>query len=50
MPKALVVYGTRTGTAAITAQEIAQTLQKRGIESKVVDAKKKKSNPPQSMT
>jgi len=26
MSKALVVYGTRTGTAAITAQEIAQTL------------------------
>ncbi len=42
MPKALVVYGTRTGTAAITAQEIAQTLQNQGIESKVVDAKKEK--------
>jgi menaquinone-dependent protoporphyrinogen oxidase len=42
MSKALVVYGTRTGTAAITAQEIAQTLQKQGIEAKVVDAKKEK--------
>lgn len=42
MSKALVVYGTRTGTAAITAQEIAQTLQKQGIETHVVDAKKEK--------
>jgi len=42
MSKALIVYGTRTGTAAITAQEIAQTLQKQGIETKVVDAKKEK--------
>ena len=42
MPKALVVYGTRTGTAAITAQEIAQTLQKQGIEAKVLNAKKEK--------
>jgi len=42
MTKALIVYGTRTGTAAITAQEIAQTLQKQGIEAKVVNAKKEK--------
>jgi menaquinone-dependent protoporphyrinogen oxidase len=42
MVKALVVDGTRTGTAAITAQEIAQTLQKQGIETRVVDAKKEK--------
>jgi len=42
MSKALIVYGTRTGTAAITAQEIAQTLQSEGVETKVVDAKKEK--------
>ena len=42
MSKALVVYGTRTGTAATTAQEIAQTLQKHGIEAKVLNAKKEK--------
>ena len=42
MPKALVVYGTRTGTAGVTAQEISQTLQKQGIETKVVDAKREK--------
>lgn len=42
MQKALIVYGTRTGTAAITAQEIAQTLEKQGVETKVVNAKKEK--------
>ncbi len=42
MTKCLVVYGTRTGTAAVTAQEIAQTLQEQGIETKVVNAKKEK--------
>ena len=42
MSKALVVYGTRTGTAAITAQDIAQTLHKQGIEAKVLNAKKEK--------
>ena len=42
MSKALIVYGTRTGTAAITAQEIAQTLQSEGLETKVMDAKKEK--------
>jgi menaquinone-dependent protoporphyrinogen IX oxidase len=43
MPKALIVYGTRTGTAAITAQDIAQQLQNQGVETKVVDAKKEKN-------
>ncbi|MCW4004788.1 MAG: flavodoxin domain-containing protein [Candidatus Bathyarchaeota archaeon] len=42
MSKALIVYGTRTGTAAVTAQDIAQTLQKQGVEAKVVNAKKEK--------
>ena len=42
MSKALVVFGTRTGTAAITAQEIAQALQKQGIDAKVLNAKKEK--------
>ena len=42
MSKALVVYGTRTGTAAMTSQEIAQTLQGQGIEARVVNAKKEK--------
>jgi menaquinone-dependent protoporphyrinogen oxidase len=42
MSKALIVYGTRTGTAEITAQEIAQTLQKQGVDAKVVNAKKEK--------
>jgi menaquinone-dependent protoporphyrinogen oxidase len=42
MSKALIVYGTRTGTAAITAQEIAQSLQSEGVETKVVNAKKEK--------
>ena len=42
MPKALIVYGTRTGTAAITAREIAQELQDGGVETRVVDAKKEK--------
>jgi menaquinone-dependent protoporphyrinogen IX oxidase len=42
MSKALIVYGTRTGTAAVTAQDIAQVLQKQGVEAKVVNAKKEK--------
>src|SRR5512137_2337509 len=42
MSKALIVYGTRTGTAAITAKDIAQQLQNQGVETKVVDAKKEK--------
>jgi len=42
MPRALIVYGTRTGTAAVTAQDIAKQLQNQGVETKVVDAKKEK--------
>lgn len=42
MSKVLIVYGTRTGTAAITAQEIAQTFQKQNIEVKLVNVKKEK--------
>lgn len=42
MSKVLIVYGTRTGTAAITAQDIARELQNQGVETKVVDAKKEK--------
>ena len=42
MKKALIVYGTRTGTAEVTAKQIAQTLQTKGIEVKVVNAKKEK--------
>ncbi len=42
MSKALVLYGTRTGTAAVTAQEIAQVLQRKGFETKLADAKKEK--------
>jgi menaquinone-dependent protoporphyrinogen oxidase len=42
MSKALIVYGTRTGTAAITAQDIAETLQKKGIETRVLNTKKEK--------
>ncbi|MCQ5377015.1 MAG: flavodoxin domain-containing protein [Candidatus Methanomethylicia archaeon] len=42
MSKALIVYGTRTGTAAITAKDIVQQLQSQGVETRVVDAKKEK--------
>lgn len=42
MSKALIVYGTRTGTAATTAHDIAQELQSRGIETHIVNAKKEK--------
>jgi menaquinone-dependent protoporphyrinogen oxidase len=42
LTKALIVYGTRTGTAAVTASEIAKTLQEQGLETKLVDAKKEK--------
>ena len=42
MSKVLIVYGTRTGTAAITAGDIAQQLQNQGVETKVVDSKKEK--------
>lgn len=36
----MVVYGTRTGAAAFTAHEIAQELQRLGVETRVIDAKK----------
>jgi len=42
MAKALVVYGTRYGTTANTAEVIADTLKQEGFETKVVDAKKEK--------
>jgi menaquinone-dependent protoporphyrinogen oxidase len=42
MSKALIVYGTRTGTTAETSEVIAETLRKEGLEVKVVDAKKDK--------
>lgn len=42
MSRALIVYGTRTGTAAATAQEIARQLQSQGVETRVVDAKREK--------
>lgn len=42
MSKALIVYGTRTGTAAKTARDIAGVLQDQGLETRVVDAKKEK--------
>jgi menaquinone-dependent protoporphyrinogen oxidase len=42
MIKALVVYGTRYGATANTAEVIADTLRQDGLEVKVVDAKKEK--------
>jgi menaquinone-dependent protoporphyrinogen IX oxidase len=42
MTKALIVFGTRTGTAAITAHDIARQLQSLGAEARVVDAKREK--------
>lgn len=42
MSKALIIYGTRSGTTANTAQKIGETLQKEGLTIKVVDAKKEK--------
>ena len=42
MAKALIVYGTRTGTTANTSEVIAETLKQVGYEVKVVDAKKEK--------
>lgn len=42
MSKALVVYGTRYGAAASTAQEIAQTLRQTGLDVRVVNAKEEK--------
>ena len=42
MPQALIVFGTRTGTAGITAQEIAGTLEAQGLKTRVVNAKEEK--------
>jgi len=42
MSKALIVYGTRTGTTANTSEVIAETLKQAGYEVKIVDAKKEK--------
>jgi menaquinone-dependent protoporphyrinogen oxidase len=42
LPKALIVYGTRTGATANTSEVIADTLRKEGFGVKVVDAKKEK--------
>lgn len=42
MSKALIVYGTRYGAAAATAQEIASVLNQKGLEVKVVNAKQEK--------
>ncbi|MCW4046144.1 MAG: flavodoxin domain-containing protein [Candidatus Bathyarchaeota archaeon] len=40
--KVLIVYGTRTGTAAITAEDVAKQLRDQGVESRVADAKREK--------
>jgi menaquinone-dependent protoporphyrinogen oxidase len=42
MNKALIVYGTRYGTTAETSEIIADTLQQRGFEVKVIDSQKDK--------
>jgi menaquinone-dependent protoporphyrinogen oxidase len=42
MANALIVYGTRLGATASTAEEIAKILRKEGYEARVVDAKKEK--------
>ncbi len=42
MPKALIVYGTRTGTAGITARDIAGVLEGQGVATRVVNAKEEK--------
>ncbi|HTY74637.1 MAG TPA: flavodoxin domain-containing protein [Candidatus Nanoarchaeia archaeon] len=42
MAKALIVYGTRTGTTANTSEVIAETLRQVGCEVKIVDAKKER--------
>jgi menaquinone-dependent protoporphyrinogen IX oxidase len=42
MNKALVVYGTRYGATASTADEIAKTLQQEGLDVRVVNAKEEK--------
>jgi menaquinone-dependent protoporphyrinogen oxidase len=42
LPKALIIYGTRTGATANTSEVIAEELRKESLEVKVVDAKKEK--------
>lgn len=42
MAKALIVYGTRSGTTADTSQVIADTLKREGFEVRVVNAKNEK--------
>ena len=42
MAKALIVYGTRTGTTANTSEVIAETLRQAEYEVKIADAKKEK--------
>lgn len=42
MNKALVIYGTRYGAAASTAQEIAAVLQREGLAVQIADAKQEK--------
>jgi menaquinone-dependent protoporphyrinogen IX oxidase len=42
MPQALIVFGTRTGTAGITAQEIARSLEAQGLKTRVVNVKEEK--------
>jgi menaquinone-dependent protoporphyrinogen IX oxidase len=42
MNRALIVYGTRYGAAASTAEEIANVLQQQGVEARVVNAKDEK--------
>ena len=42
MAKVLIVYGTRYGTTANTAEVIADTLKQEGLEVKLVNAKKEK--------
>ena len=42
MSKALIIYGTRTGTTANTSEVIADTLRQVGYEVKIVDAKQEK--------
>jgi len=42
LKKALIVYGTRFGATASTSEEIAKVLQDRGLDTKVINAKKEK--------
>ena len=42
MGKALIVYGTRYGAAASTAEEIARVLHQEGLDVRVVNAKEER--------